>query len=362
MKRRFTILILAALSAFLVVFASGCAISTWWDQQNCKHKYNDGVVTVDATCAEEGERVYTCSKCGKEKKEAIATLPHTNFTVQGQAATCLEGGYTDYVICTTCKDIVVEKRDIPALGHLETVVKGYAETCLSDGLTDGKKCARCQIELIGQQVIPCKGHVVVSVGQKASTCTEAGYTSGVKCEKCGKIYSGCEALALLEHEPWKDGLCSMCGVLIGYTYSEEIGETYLNTVEVTKEDGYFTQGYYRIVHSESPNFSFTVTANEPPPNVTSLGCDFGTGSGELLIYIILGKFNQETGMTEDNYFQKTFTAGNYFKYQSTGEYTDIYIAQDEITLMIDGQEVTFKIKIEASGMVSQDVMKILKVI
>lgn len=359
MKRRFAILILIALSTLLVVFASGCfsTISTWWEQQNCKHKYNDGVITVDATCAEEGERVYTCSKCGNEKKEAIATLPHTQFTIQGQAATCLDSGYTDYVICTTCKEIVVEKREIPALGHLETVVKGYAETCLSDGLTNGKKCLRCEKELIGQQVIPCKGHVVVSVGKKASTCTEAGHAAGTKCEKCGKIYSGCEAFPLLEHEPTEEGICGACGKLVNYTYSSEVGE--IEVSEVTSTTEYFQKGYYRLIHHDTAKAEFYVIPSTVPETCNDYSCGFYIRNGEIYISIVFSSLD-ENGDNDWTHFEKKINSGTCFKATVTEGYTDVCFFQDEFTVQVDSVDVSFKIQMKGTGS-EHKVTKIFKI-
>lgn len=45
------------------------------------HKWDDGVVTTEATTEKEGVKTYTCSVCGKTKTEAIAKLvPPTEFT------------------------------------------------------------------------------------------------------------------------------------------------------------------------------------------------------------------------------------------------------------------------------------------
>lgn len=41
------------------------------------HKWNEGVVTKEATCSEKGVKTYTCSECKETKTEDIATKPHT---------------------------------------------------------------------------------------------------------------------------------------------------------------------------------------------------------------------------------------------------------------------------------------------
>ena len=44
------------------------------------HTWNSGVVTKEATFTEEGERTYTCTKCGATKIEVIPMLVHTEHT------------------------------------------------------------------------------------------------------------------------------------------------------------------------------------------------------------------------------------------------------------------------------------------
>ncbi len=48
-----------------------------------QHKWNDGKITTDATCTEDGLKVYTCSACGAQKEE---TLLHTGHKWNGQKA------------------------------------------------------------------------------------------------------------------------------------------------------------------------------------------------------------------------------------------------------------------------------------
>lgn len=47
---------------------------------DCDHTYDEGVVTREPTCAEEGVTTFTCSICGGIKTEAIAKLDHTYGT------------------------------------------------------------------------------------------------------------------------------------------------------------------------------------------------------------------------------------------------------------------------------------------
>ncbi len=82
-----------------------------------EHLWDEGSVTHEATCSEEGEMTYTCQRCGATKTESIAKLPHTEETVKGYAATCTDDGLTDDVKCSVCGEVIVEQEIIPATGH-----------------------------------------------------------------------------------------------------------------------------------------------------------------------------------------------------------------------------------------------------
>ena len=84
-----------------VVEAAGCTVSVeivcnhsydaWAEAENghsqtcticgdvnvADHNWNDGVVTKDATCTEEGAMLYTCVDCSATKDEAIAVIDHS---------------------------------------------------------------------------------------------------------------------------------------------------------------------------------------------------------------------------------------------------------------------------------------------
>ena len=53
------------------------------------HEWDDGVVTKAATCAEEGEKTYTCTVCGETKTEEIAkTDDHIDINLDGLCDVC----------------------------------------------------------------------------------------------------------------------------------------------------------------------------------------------------------------------------------------------------------------------------------
>ena len=89
------------------------------------HGWDEGKVTKEPTCTEEGEKTYTCQYCGKTKTEQIGALGHD--WDEGQVTkepTCTEAGEKTYT-CQRCKDTYTE--EISALGH--SYVDGTCERC-----------------------------------------------------------------------------------------------------------------------------------------------------------------------------------------------------------------------------------------
>ena len=64
-----------------------------------KHDYK-GVVTDEPLCIMNGEKTYTCTRCGDSYTETIDALGHGwGETKPGQAPTCTSAGYTSYKTC-----------------------------------------------------------------------------------------------------------------------------------------------------------------------------------------------------------------------------------------------------------------------
>lgn len=238
------------------------------DQTLCDHNY--GVMSTEtvkkATCTEEGEELWTCLKCGKEKTvvlekikhdftdesggwtrrtkeptchkegeqqsrcgicktvvtEAIPKEAHDEVPVAALLPTCTTAGYTEYSYCRVCNDFVTPKVTIPALGHNVEIIKGSEATCDSKGLTDGKKCtvSDCEEVLVEQKEIPALGHKIVYLEPIEATCEDTGLTAGYSCSRCDKVYVEQTETPLKEHKD-NDGdfFCDDCFAVVG----EEMG-------------------------------------------------------------------------------------------------------------------------------------------
>ena len=80
-----------------------------------EHDYK-GVVTDEPLCIMDGEKTYTCTRCGDSYMETIDALGHGwGETKPGQAPTCTSAGYTSYKTCLRCG--YTTRETIPALQH-----------------------------------------------------------------------------------------------------------------------------------------------------------------------------------------------------------------------------------------------------
>ena len=95
------------------------------------HSFDDGKVTKEATCEEDGSRVKTCSVCKETKEETITKLGHSMKTVTDKEATCTADG-SKHQECTRCGK-KTETETVKAKGH-----QWKSATC-----TDPKKCSVC---------------------------------------------------------------------------------------------------------------------------------------------------------------------------------------------------------------------------
>lgn len=126
-----------------------------------QHSWDEGKVTVPATCTTDGVKTFTCKVCSETKTEPIN-----------------------------------------ASGH--TVVEDAAKepTCTETGLTAGKHCSVCNEVLEAQTVIPAKGHSMTKTEAKAATCTEAGNSEYYTCDNCGKFFSDADGKNEIAKDSW----------------------------------------------------------------------------------------------------------------------------------------------------------------
>lgn len=242
MKKAIKLTILTILLVCVFALAGCTSFDVWLEQQRCVHTWNDGEITVTATCTRFGETLFTCTKCSKTKTTQNQKLPHTEHTVAQQDATCTETGLTEYVVCSVCQSKITQPSTLPALGHDVEIHEHVDATCLKTGKTEGKYCKRCDEWIIEQTTIPATGHDLGAL-EIPATCTTDGATGGVICKNCDTIYTPATAIPALGHNV-VDGRCTRCGLVTDV----EAFFAQLDTLTATEidENHVTTSGYYRI--------------------------------------------------------------------------------------------------------------------
>ena len=174
--------------------------------EHTEHVWNDGEISKEATCAEAGEKIYTCKVCGETKTEAIEALGHAyseEWTVDREA-TCEEAGSKSHHCtrpgCDSKSDVTV----IEALDHEWGEGKETKSPTCTEAGEKTYTCTRC--DKTKTEAIEALGHSYSTewTVDKEATCEEAGSKS----HHCTRL--GCDSksevteIAALGHE-WGEG-------------------------------------------------------------------------------------------------------------------------------------------------------------
>lgn len=126
------------------------------------HKFNEGIITKDSTCTEDGTKTYTCTICSDTKEETIPATGHTAGEFKTvKESTCAEKGLKEQR-CTVCDELldaeeIALKEHTPKAAVIENKVKA---TCTENGSYDEViYCDVCNTELSRQtKTVPATGH------------------------------------------------------------------------------------------------------------------------------------------------------------------------------------------------------------
>ena len=230
-------------------------------------------ITKQVACETDGEKTFTCTRCGDTYTESIPATGH-NDIVTVVEPTCTADGYTEH----KCKDCgrVVRSDVTKALGHDYDSKITTKASCTEDGILT-YICTRCDESYT--EKIPATGHKYNDVVTEAS-CDKGGYTLHT-CANCGDSYKD-NFIAPTGHKytktTVKQASCETDGVNVytcdtcGDSYSEVIkakGHVYAS--EVTKkanctDDGVITytcancgDKYTEVIKAKGHNYSAEVT-------------------------------------------------------------------------------------------------------
>ena len=167
------------------------------------HTWNNGKITKEATCTENGEKIYTCTTCQKTKTEVLASTGHSKITKFVKNATCETEGYTGDIYCNNCGEMLREGKIIEKLSHdwKQTGTKKVTCTVKGEKIYTCNRCKKTKIEQI-----PATGHkwsswkkvsdaTVLQKEKQKRTCSECGTSQsreyGNKLKSVMKVnYSG----------------------------------------------------------------------------------------------------------------------------------------------------------------------------
>ena len=205
----------------------------------CKHEYQ-ATKTVEPTCTKGGYTVYTCTLCGRSYRgDFVDAKGHTEVTIPGKEATCIETGLTEGIYCSVCGEVLKEQEVISLKEHTVVIDEAVEATCTKTGLTEGSHCSVCGQVFKAQEVVPLKEHSYESEVTKEPTCTEVGERT-YTCTVCGDSYT--EEISTVAHTygegvVTKEPTCSEAGELkftcavCGDSYTETVralGHSYVS--------------------------------------------------------------------------------------------------------------------------------------
>lgn len=155
------------------------------------HEWDNGKITRNATCITAGEKIYTCSECGKTKTEEISANGHNIVRHEAKAPTCIDDGVRTYVYKNDSSHTYTEP--IPAAGHDLVHHDAQAATCTEIGWDAYDTCKNCDYTTYAE--IPATSHDFTEKVVKP-TCEAGGYTK-YTCKTCDYSYTDHQTKKLL---------------------------------------------------------------------------------------------------------------------------------------------------------------------
>lgn len=233
-KKLYKRLVALILAGCVVVGSSAVGFATGADgvatQAKCYH-IGTGRETINykaATCIEKGySDDIVCKECGAVVTKGIPLvenlLNHGNNRELRNAkdATCTENGYTGDTYCNDCGWLVFLGKNIEAPGHDYKNVAEVPATCVTKGTAATQQCKRCDYIVPAQSLpIDPNNHAnIVKDVAVAPTCTETGLTEGSHCGDCNKILIAQEVVSSTNHteviDPAVAATCTETGLTEG---------------------------------------------------------------------------------------------------------------------------------------------------
>ena len=297
-----------------------------------EHKWDEGVVTKEATCTEAGEKTYTCTVCNATKTEKIEATGHkysTEWTIDKEA-TCTEPGSKSHH-CTVC-DAKTEETEIKATGHKwdEGVVTKEA-TCTEAG----EKTYTCTVcNETKTEKIDAAGHKYSTEWtiDKEATCTESGSKSH-HCTVCDAKTEETEIKAT--GHKWDEGV-----VTKEATCTEAGEKTYTCTVcNETKTEKIDAAG-----HKYSTEWTIDKEATYTEPGSKSHHCTVCGARTDITEIPVIKENKDDNAKTDVTVSQGKDAPDTTFD-ESDEELTDKILTEDE-KAQAAGKDIKIKLSID----------------
>lgn len=174
----------------------GCTINYTVNVTACtEHTWNNGAVTKEPSCSEEGVMKYTCTSCGETKTEPIDKTEHTVVIDTAVEPTCENTGLTQGSHCSVCGEVIEEQKIVSATGHDYQVIDSDKSEPECGGTLITYQCKNCKNtyqEKVGAGHVWDEEYTI----DKAATCTENGSQSRHCSYGCGEVTDVQEIKAL----------------------------------------------------------------------------------------------------------------------------------------------------------------------
>lgn len=122
-------------AGLIVILVLLFIIKSW---AKCEHEYDEGIITKEATCTEEGVKTFTCKLCGEDKAETVPFAEHRYDSGKvTKEATCNEEGEKT-LTCQICGNEKVETIKIKDHDYEEEITKEATFT------EEGEKTFTCK--------------------------------------------------------------------------------------------------------------------------------------------------------------------------------------------------------------------------
>ena len=223
------------------------------------HAWDEGKVTKNATCTENGIRIFICTVCESTKTEEIPATGHINkITKFAKEVSCKSDGYTGDIYCQDCGELLEEGKVLPQISHTWNAGEvTKAPTCTAGG-EKTFTCVTCGTSKT--ELIAATGHGATDVrNKKNASCASEGYTGDVYCIICNQKISSGNVIPKTDHS-WDSGkvtkqpttaetgiktyTCRNCGVIRTETIAKLISQT--AAPEKTIKDKK-TNGIYKVL-------------------------------------------------------------------------------------------------------------------